>query len=66
MDFVGLFDNRKEAGLLLAPNLELYRRQDAVVVAIPRGGIPVGYAVADYLDLPLDVGTYQKDRPPSE
>ena len=60
MNFVGLFDNRKEAGLLLAPNLELYRRQDAVVVAIPRGGIPVGYAVANYLDLPLDVVLIKK------
>jgi predicted phosphoribosyltransferase len=55
-----LFNNRKEAGLLLARDLEHYRQQDAVVIAIPRGGIPIGYKVAEYLDLPLDVVIVKK------
>ncbi len=50
------FTDRVEAGRLLARGLS--RRQignDAVVLALARGGVPVGFSVADRLHLPLDV-----------
>ena len=50
-----IFENRKEAGILLAEKLEKYHSSDAIVLAIPRGGIPIGYELAKYLSLPLDV-----------
>ncbi len=50
------FADRTEAGRLLAA--ELSRRHltaDAVILALTRGGVPVGFAVADRLHLPLDI-----------
>lgn len=52
---INLFENRNEAGILLAKKLEQYKNSNAVVLAIPRGGIPVGYQIAKKLNLPLDV-----------
>ncbi len=49
------FKNRTEAGLLLAEKLKTYNIQDAVVLAIPRGGVPIGYEIAKQLNLPLDI-----------
>jgi len=50
------FHDREEAGRLLAAELApAYRGEKAVVEALPRGGIPVGRAVARTLDAPLDV-----------
>lgn len=49
------FRDRAEAGELLAERLGHYRGTDALVLAIPRGGIPVGHAVAKALRLPLDI-----------
>lgn len=50
------FKNRMTAGKLLAKQLRAYARHpDAIVLALPRGGVPVGFAVADALDIPLDV-----------
>jgi putative phosphoribosyl transferase len=43
------------------PRLAHYRgRSDAIVLALPRGGVPVGYEVAAALDLPLDVFVVRK------
>ena len=51
-----LFENREEAGRALAVELSEYQgRPDAVVLALPRGGVPVGYEVAAALRVPLDV-----------
>jgi putative phosphoribosyl transferase len=51
-----MFRDRLEAGERLAAALESYRgRKDAVVLAVPRGGLPVGAVVAETLGLPLDV-----------
>ena len=55
-----MFRNRKEAGQALALNLVDYKGKNAVVLAIPRGGLPVGSAIASYLDLPLDVVLVKK------
>lgn len=49
------FRDRVEAGELLAQRLGHYRGTDALVLAIPRGGIPVGHVVAKALGLPLDI-----------
>ncbi len=51
-----LFRNRREAGLLLARQLASYAgRPDVIVLALPRGGVPVGFEVAAELDAPLDI-----------
>jgi putative phosphoribosyl transferase len=50
------FHNRSEAGLALADALEDYRgREDVMLVALPRGGVPVAAEVARILCLPMDV-----------
>ena len=51
-----MFVNRQDAGRQLASHLTEYtRRDDAVVVGLPRGGVPVGREVATLLELPFDV-----------
>ena len=55
------FRNRAEAGRLLAERLREYAgRNDVVVLALPRGGVPVAYEVARALDAPLDVFLVRK------
>jgi predicted phosphoribosyltransferase len=55
-----MFSDRAEAGEQLAGKLEHYRGQDAVVLALPRGGIVVGHKVARALSLPLDIVVTRK------
>ncbi|MFN8769376.1 MAG: phosphoribosyltransferase [Neisseriaceae bacterium] len=51
-----LIKNRYEAGKLLAHKLIKYKHQlDTIVLGLPRGGVPVAYEIAMYLELPLDV-----------
>lgn len=50
-----MFYDREEAGILLAQKLRKFGLTDAVVLAVPRGGVPVGYAVACELGLPLQL-----------
>jgi putative phosphoribosyl transferase len=50
-----IFKNRIEAGELLASRLEKYKDQKAIVIAIPRGGVPLGYVIAQKLNLPLEI-----------
>jgi len=45
-----MFDDRREAGIRLGEALERYRDRSPVVLAIPRGGVPVGKEVARRLD----------------
>jgi putative phosphoribosyl transferase len=55
------FKNRMHAGKQLAKPLAAYARHpDAIVLALPRGGVPVGSAVADALEVPLDVMLVRK------
>lgn len=49
------FANRRQAGKQLARMLVSYADTETVVLALPRGGVPVGFAVAKALCLPLDV-----------
>src|ERR1700732_2271777 len=52
----GLFRDRRDAGRLLAEKLAAYaNRPDVLVLALPRGGVPVAYEVARGLGAPLDV-----------
>lgn len=50
-----IFADRHDAGKRLAAALEKYRGADAIVLAIPRGGVVVGDEVAKALGIPLDV-----------
>jgi len=49
------FRDRKEAGRLLAKELEQYKGSQAIILALPRGGVVVGYEIAKALSIPLDV-----------
>lgn len=50
------FRDRTEAGRMLAEKLRAYaNRPDVIVLALPRGGVPVGFEVARALKAPLDV-----------
>ena len=55
------FANRREAGKDLATKLQAYAgRSDVLVLALPRGGVPVGYEVAQALSAPLDIFLVRK------
>jgi putative phosphoribosyl transferase len=55
------FQDRTEAGRLLAQKLGAYaRRSDVLVLALPRGGVPVAFEVARALGAPLDVFLVRK------
>ncbi|HKT59405.1 MAG TPA: phosphoribosyltransferase family protein [Gemmatimonadales bacterium] len=55
------YRNRTEAGRVVAERLRDYAgRSDVIVLALPRGGVPVGYEVAQALHAPLDVFIVRK------
>jgi predicted phosphoribosyltransferase len=55
------FRDRSEAGRLLAQQLAEYaNRSDVLVLALPRGGVPVAYEIAQRLGAPLDVFLVRK------
>ena len=55
------FSDRREAGVELASKLRQYAgRNDVVVLALPRGGVPVAFEVAESLDAPLDIFLVRK------
>ena len=49
-----IYGDRHDAGKKLAERLLQYRH-DAIVLGIPRGGVPIGYEVAKRLEVPLDL-----------
>ena len=58
---ISLFHDRTEAGKLLAQQLTAYANQnDVLVLALPRGGVPVAFEVANALHAPLDVIVVRK------
>ncbi len=55
------FSNRTEAGKLLAQKLKAYANlSDVIVLALPRGGVPVGFEIAKELNIPFDVCVVRK------
>ncbi len=50
-----MFRNRIDAGLMLAEKLKKYKNDPGIVLAVPRGGIPVAYAVAKEFGFPIEV-----------
>ena len=55
-----MFRDRKDAGQRLGKALEVYKKCDGIVLAIPRGGVEVGLYVAGYLELPLSMIVVRK------
>ena len=53
--FDEILKDRIEAGLLLSEKLKKYQNSNTIVLAVPRGGVPVGYVIAKNLHLPLDI-----------
>jgi putative phosphoribosyl transferase len=55
------FADRIDAGRILAKELEKYHgREDVIVLALPRGGVPVGAVIAEHLHVPLDIFLVRK------
>ncbi|HVZ98522.1 MAG TPA: phosphoribosyltransferase family protein [Chitinophagaceae bacterium] len=50
-----MFRDRIEAGRMLAEKLKKYKGSNGIVLAVPRGGVPVAYAVAKELNIPVDI-----------
>lgn len=55
------FEDRTQAGRRLADELADYAgRDDVLVLALPRGGVPVAYQIAEKLDVPMDIFLVRK------
>lgn len=61
-----LFENRADAGRRLAQALAKYRDRHPVILALPRGGVPVAAEIAVTLDAPLDLVLVRKIGVPSQ
>jgi putative phosphoribosyl transferase len=55
-----MFKDRKDAALQLIDPLLKYKGMDGVVLAIPKGGVPIGYIIARELNMPLQVNLIKK------
>lgn len=63
---MSMFRNRYDAGIRLADKLKKYKeKKDVVVLALPRGGIVIGYEIAKKLNVKLDILLVQKIGAPS-
>ena len=60
-----MFADREEAGRQLAEQLSQYHGKDALVLALPRGGVVLGAVIARVLSLPLDIIAVRKIGHPS-
>jgi putative phosphoribosyl transferase len=54
------FKNRQDAAMALVEKLKEYKNADGVVLAIPRGGVPIGYTISKELGLPLEITLSKK------
>lgn len=55
-----MFTDRTQAGQMLARELSKYRGEGTIVLALPRGGVPVGVEIARELGCPLDIVSIRK------
>ena len=55
-----MFRDRTDAGRRLAAELVRFKGEDPVVLALPRGGVPVGFEIARALDAPMDLVMVRK------
>lgn len=55
-----MFKNRIDAALQLVERLKQYKNQNVIVLAIPKGGLPLGAIIAKALNTPLDVALSKK------
>ncbi len=60
------FRDRIDAAIQLAPMLEKYRNEEGVVLAVPRGGVPIGHYLAKYFNFPLELLMTKKLGLPSQ
>ncbi|MCK5587622.1 MAG: phosphoribosyltransferase [Candidatus Lokiarchaeota archaeon] len=60
-----VFRDREHAGQLLAERLEDYANEDAILLAIPAGGVPVGYVISKAIHIPLNLIILRKIKIPS-
>jgi putative phosphoribosyl transferase len=57
----GRFRNRTDAGRILAGKLKKYANHpDVIVIALPRGGVPIGFEISRALNVPLDIMIVRK------
>jgi putative phosphoribosyl transferase len=54
-DKLHVFEDRKEAGRLLAEKLIKYKGSDSIIFGIPSGGVPIASEIANALNLPMDL-----------
>lgn len=66
MEERGMFKDRTDAGEKLAARLQPMKQEPLVVVALPRGGVPVAFEVAKALEAPLDVVLIRKIGAPGQ
>ena len=59
-DKLHVFEDRNEAGRLLAEKLTRYKDSDAIILGIPSGGVPIASEIANALDLPMDLMIVRK------
>ncbi len=57
---MSLFKDRYDAGRLLASELKRFKEEDLILLALPRGGVPVAYEAAKKLGAPLDIFIVRK------
>ena len=61
-----IYRDRQEAGQLLAAKLSAFKDQHPVVLALPRGGVPIGFEIARVLAAPLDLVLVRKIGAPQQ
>ena len=61
-----MFPDRRDAGARLAERLRRFKDQRPIVLALPRGGVPVAFEVAQALGAPLDVALVRKIGAPGQ
>lgn len=55
-----MFHNREEAAERLSRALKKYHNEDVIILAVPRGGVPIGKKVAEALHFPMDITLIKK------